>query len=421
MKTKIFSLISAVLMILVLFIPTVSADETESFSRTENSIKTFLDGQGAIIGVSSKGEWDEYPENSVPAIKAAAETDIDFVLLDVKKTSDGTLIIFSDDTTERMLSAEEIFTVSATDYKTLSEFYLKKACGGSNEKISEYKIPTLEEAIACAKENDIPLILRSSASLISDVTDILSENNALSTSILMTDGSKKEITSALSECEQKPYLIGTKKGNVIFAISSYVSFLDGIDACGVELKTGNRYGINYYYSVVGGFSEKMRVIANPTVPEECGARQDSEKWWSDLISRGYSVIITDHADMFSKYKERTNEARERLQKLYDKYVTNHTLPVFKDENLNDLKKAYTDAVSLTESLLADKSSSFQDLNDGYAALSKAANDININFSALEDGSAGTTVTLPRILLCIAAVIVVIAVQIYFFKRRKKEV
>ena len=52
-------------------------------------------------------------------------------------------------------------------------------------------------------------------------------------------------------------------------------------------------------------------------------------------------------------------------------------------------------------------------------LNKAANDVNKNFTSLEDGSAGTTVTPGRIILCVAAVIVVIAVQIYFFRRRKK--
>ena len=200
---------------------------------------------------------------------------------------------------------------------------------------------------------------------------------------------------------------------------SYVKGLENMSAAAVELKTGNRYGINYYRSLLNNYGASLRIIADPTTPEISGYREDCEMYWDDLISRGYSVIITDHAERFSQYKESCAEARSELQELYDKYVTNHTLPDFKDEILSDLKKAYTDAVARSEKLLGDSSSSLRDMQECYSGLFKAANDVNKNFSSLEDGSAGTTVTPVRIALCVAAVAVVVIVQIYFFKRRKK--
>lgn len=417
MKRK---LLTIVLVILCFFslTPVISVSAAES-PRTDYAISEFLTPTGNLIAVSSKGEWDFFPENSIPAIEEAAKTDVDFVLIDIKKTSDGELIVFSDETTERMLFSDTVFTVSETAYSELKKYPLKNACGGSNEEKTEYFIPTLSNALECAKTNDIPLILRASAELIPEITEKLAAQDALSMCIIMTQSGKKEITAAVNSCEHKPYIIGTKKGNVIFDVVSFVNTLDELNASGVELKTVNAYGINYYKSVVGSFAEKMRVIADPTEPEECGSRQDSIKWWDDLISRGYSVIITDHADIISEYKKDNKLARERLQEVFDKYVTNHRLPDFRDENLNDLKKAYTDAVTAADAVLQDYSASNQQLNDCFSALIKAANDINKNFSALEDGSAGTTITVPRILLCAAAVTVVVAVQIYFFKRRKK--
>lgn len=418
MKYKILSVILISILTMFCMIPMVSADETTP--RMQNSINELLNPDGGVIGVSSKGEWDDCPENSLPAIEKAANTDIDFVLTDIKKTADGVLILFSDDTTERMLASDTVYTVCETEYAVLTKYFLRNSCGGSAAETSAYKIITLEEALSASKTNDIPLILKCDASLIPDIATVLSEKEMTDSCILLTDGSKKELNLYLSECTEKPYIIGAKKGNVIFDIYSYVNSLELSGAVGVELRTGNRYGINYYYSVLEDLSEELRLIADPTVPETCGARQDSEKWWDDLISRGYSVIITDHAALFSDYKKRTDEAKDRLQELYDKYVTNHTLPVFKDENLNDIKKAYTDAVSAAETLLSDSTVAFVDINDAYSALSKTANDISKNFSALEDGSAGTTITVPRIILCVIAVIVVIIVQIYFFKRRRKE-
>lgn len=417
MKLKFFSLILTVFMLFSLFSLTVSADEADS--RIEKSMENFLDPAGEIIGVSSKGEWDEYPENSISAIIEAAKTDIDFVAVDVKRAYCGSLILFSDSTTERMLDSPDILTVADTNYSVLSAYRLRKGCGGSNEKVSDESIPLLSDGIKTAKENDIPLILRCAASDISEVSLLLEKEDALSMCIILTDAKIKELDETLKDIENKPYIIGSKKGNVIFNMLSFVNGLEELSAKGIQLQTVNRYGINFYYSVLGMYTENMRAILDHTTPEVSGFREDSESYWNDVISRGYSVIITDHAELFSEYKEDVNTARERLQTLYDKYVTAHILPDFKDEVLSDLKKAYTDAVALSEKLLSDKSSSLKDLTDCYSKLFKAANDVNKNFSSLEDGSAGTTVTAPRIILCVAAVTVVVAVQIYFFRRRKK--
>lgn len=417
MKIKVFSLILTLLTLFSVF--SVCSFATEEESRIKKSMNNMLEPNGEIIGISSKGKWEEYPENSIPSITEAAKTEIDFVAVDVKMTACGTLILFSDNTTERMLDSKEIYTVSEIEYSVLASLKLKNTCGGSNEKATSYSIPTLAQAIECAKENDIPLILRCSASIIDEITALISEKDALSMCIIMTDSKVTEIKEALKITEEKPYIIGSKKGNVIFNMTSFINGLEEISAVAAELKTGNRYGINFYPGVIAEFSQKMRIMADPTTPEISGYREDSETWWNDLISRGYSVIVTDHPELFCDYKERTEEARSRLQALYDKYVTNHTLPDFKDEVLSDLKKAYTDSVSYAEKLLSDNSSALNEFNDCYAKLFKAANDVNKNFSSLEDGSAGTTITLPRILLCVAAAVIVIVVQIYFFKRRKE--
>lgn len=403
----------------MLFTAVSGVSAAEKDVRIKASMESFLDTDGGIIGVSSKGEWDIYPENSLPAIEEAAKTDIDFVLVDVKETADGSLILFSDDTSERMLISDTVLTIAETDLKTLSSLPLRASCGGSNTEASEYFIPALTDAIDTAKKNDIPLILRCAAAITPAVADEVMSSGAEDMCIIFSEGTKKEVIETKSNCPDSITFMGAIRGNVIFNIVSFVNKTGDAGFSGVNLRTANRYGINYYKSLLSSYGEKMRIIADTSVPEINGARQDSEKWWDDLISRGYSVIITDHAEIFSEYKSRNEEARQRLDELYKIYVTQHTLPDFRDEALNDYKKAYTDAVNFSENLLSDNSAATVDINDCYSALSKAANDIRINFSALEDGSAGTTITVPRILLCIAAVIVVITVQIYFFRRRKK--
>ena len=52
-------------------------------------------------------------------------------------------------------------------------------------------------------------------------------------------------------------------------------------------------------------------------------------------------------------------------------------------------------------------------------MKKAYSDVNTNYSELEKGTAGMTVTPVRILLCVAAVAAVVTAEIYVYKKKEK--
>ena len=131
------------------------------------------------------------------------------------------------------------------------------------------------------------------------------------------------------------------------------------------------------------------------------------------------MILTDDPQQFSAYLNDVDAARTRLQTLYDTIGDTWRLPAFRDNLLNDYKKAFTDAETQAKALLTDESSSLQDLRDCYTALRSAMDEIDLNYEALEAGTAGKAVTLPRLLLCAAAAAAVVWVQIFFYKKRRK--
>lgn len=372
---------------------------------------------GGAIGVASKGLWREYPENSLEGIAAAAKTGIDFVLADLKFTSDGTAVLFSDDSGERMLGTNK--AICDMSYAELSGLKLKDGCGGISAEYTQYTVPTLEAALKAAKAGGFYLMLSVSAGDIAAVTQILCENAALESTPLLIDADYKEIKAQTDSLAQKPMIIGVKRSNVIFSVNSYVNKMYENGAVGVNLKTTNRYGVNFRNGVLGGFEGRLRAAANTAQAETCGAREDSEKWWNDLISRGYSIIITNEPELFCDYMSRTSAAKAALSSLYKKYTDEWKLPEFKSEIFNDYKKAYTDAVSDAAALLSDNASALSDISDCTAALQKAVDNIKLNYEALQNGTAGVSVTPVRIMLCAAAAAAVIAVQIFFFKKRKK--
>ena len=377
------------------------------------------DPDGPLVGVSNRGLRREYPENSLAGIIAAGKTGVGYVLTDVRKTADGVFILFADDTTERMLDCPEVKTVAETSFAELTEYKLKEYSGGAGAKGSEETVPTLEQALAAAKDNGFSLLLKTDVSLLSALCDYLAAKDKTGDTALLVNAKASEIAAALAGRENLPPVLGVKRGNVIFSVWSYLKQAKEGGLSGVQLQTTNRYGVNFHQTVLGRFKGNLRAVADPTDSRLCGAREDSEKWWDDLIARGYSVIVTDEAALFADYLTRNDAARERLNGLYTRYTAQWKLPEIASPRFNDYYKAYMDAKTEAERILSDASVSNREISDCAAALQKAVDDINANYGALEQGSAGLTVTAPRVALCIGVVIVVVAVQVFFFKRRKK--
>ena len=405
---KLFITILAAVMLIACLLPALAAGTA-----------ALTDSDGGVVGVSNRGLRRDYPENSLEGILAAAETGIGWILTDVRRTADGTFVLFADETAERMLDGAGDKAVADMTFDELQSYYLKEYSGGAGAQASGSKVPLLEQALAAAKDRGFSLLLNADVTLLGELCDYLAQQKAADRVALLVNAKAQDISAALAGRDDCPPVIGVKRGNVIFAIWSYIKKAQAGGFAGVQLKTTNRYGVNFHQTVLGRFSGSLRAVANPTDSKYCGAREDSEKWWDDLISRGYSVIITDEAALFAGYLSRNDEARNRLSRLYDRYTNDWQLPNFRSALFNDYKKAYTDAVTEAERILNDASVSTREMNDCVAALQKAVDDINANYAALEQGRAGSTVTAPRIALCVAATAVVVAVQIFFFKKRKQ--
>lgn len=93
------------------------------------------DGKAPLI-VGHRGCADQYPENTIAAIEAAAPH-VDAVEIDVRRCGSGELVVFHDDTLDRVTDREG--RVAETPLSTLEEL---RVCG------SDATIPTLEELLA---------------------------------------------------------------------------------------------------------------------------------------------------------------------------------------------------------------------------------------------------------------------------------
>ncbi len=100
-----------------------------------------------VVVISHRGDWRNYPENSIPAIESVIRMGVDMMELDVKMTKDSVLVLMHDQTINRMTNGKGL--VSDFTYDSLMTFKLKRA---HNVTTDSLRIPTLREALLCCKD-----------------------------------------------------------------------------------------------------------------------------------------------------------------------------------------------------------------------------------------------------------------------------
>ena len=97
----------------------------------------------AVKVIAHRGASGMAPENTIAAVKAAIDLNVDIVEIDVHMSTDGEIFAFHDDSLERT-------TNGRGKIKNKDSHYLKQLDAGSwfDEKFRDEKIPTLSEILS---------------------------------------------------------------------------------------------------------------------------------------------------------------------------------------------------------------------------------------------------------------------------------
>jgi glycerophosphoryl diester phosphodiesterase len=106
--------------------------------------------QQTILTSAHRGEHHRHPENSLPAIQAAADAGMDYAELDIRTTSDGKLILMHDATVNRMTNGKgKVVEMTFDEIRGLD---LGARFPG---QFPGLQVPTFDEALALAKKDGI--------------------------------------------------------------------------------------------------------------------------------------------------------------------------------------------------------------------------------------------------------------------------
>ena len=115
-------------------------------SRAEKLRKQLLDrNNSSVIVASHRGDWRNFPENSIAALNSAVAMGVDIVELDLQMTKDSVIILMHDPTLDRTTTGKGV--IAETNYDDIKKLKLKNGCAIR----TIHNVPTLEEALIAAK------------------------------------------------------------------------------------------------------------------------------------------------------------------------------------------------------------------------------------------------------------------------------
>ncbi len=408
---KWFCLFLACILLALCCVPAFAEGEESGAAGAYAQLK---DPAGALLAVSKYGDTVNYPENSVEGIVAAANAGADMIYVRVRKTADGYLVLMADENLSRMcvdsLGNVADKNVADVGYHELSDYHLRNRTGNLHEQITACTVPTLTEAIESLSGKAL-LLVDGAWAFRDEIYDLLNENNALNSVVLIAEGDKKEVTNFLSSKTTMPLVLSSYSGNVVFSAKSMISKTLSGGAVGTLLASGNPYGVLYGNSVLSEFKKTGRAAIDMTDPTLCGKRTDNFTGWNDVTERGYSIIITNNIAELCAYRERVAVQKERLSAAIEQ-AQKVDVTLCSADSVNALKEAINGAQEALTSSASENS-----LMEANYTLRLALEGLT---NRTEDGDSKSTVTTGRIVTAVLVVVALIILEIILESVRRKK-
>ncbi|GEM_PF-102138 len=110
-----------------------------------------------VVVACHRGDWRNFPENSISAIESIIRMGADIMELDLKMTSDSVLVLSHDGDVKRCTNFRKVFKdepgksarISDLTYAEIQMLSLNRA---HNVTVDSIKMPTLEQALRCCKD-----------------------------------------------------------------------------------------------------------------------------------------------------------------------------------------------------------------------------------------------------------------------------
>lgn len=252
---------------------------------------------------SHRGDWRNYADNSIEGIESCIKMGVDIVEIDVSKTKDGHLILMHDKTVDRTTNGKGL--VSDLTLEEIKEFKLRNGLG----RPSDFKVPTLEEAMLVAKDR-IMVNLDKADEYFDDVYGVLERTGTVKQTLIKSDKPYSELRLQFGEHLDSLIFMPVVKITEHTTTASLDSlFANNYPYYEIVFKTEEKEQLQYIKEQLA--NTESIIWINSLWPSLCAgysddkALVDPDGTWGYLIdSLGAGVLQTDRPLMMLEYLQK---------------------------------------------------------------------------------------------------------------------
>ena len=302
MRNTFFILLSAV----AALVAASCASDKQYTNRAEKILAEINDpNSDYVVVISHRGDWRNYPENSIPAIESIIRMGVDMMELDVKMTKDSVLVLCHDKTINRTTNGKG--KVSDMTYDSLMTFNLKRAHGVKTDSI---KMPTLREALLCCKDR-ILVNVDHAYPYYKEIVELTEELGVTGQVLMKGKSSIDKVNEDMSKHENNllymPIIdINKPKGQALFAeyvdrgvvpMAFEVCWKENgpeMEDCVAKIRNmGSKLWVNTFWpSVCGGFGNDDDAALEAADPADV---------YKQYLDMGATMIQTDRPELLLDY------------------------------------------------------------------------------------------------------------------------
>ena len=300
---KIVYLLSAAALMLVC---SCAEQQPQYANRAEKILAEINDpNSDYVVVISHRGDWRNYPENSIPAIESVIRMGVDMMELDVKMTKDSVLVLMHDQTINRMTNGKGL--VKDFTYDSLMTFKLKRAHHVTTDSL---RIPTLREALLCCKDR-ILVNVDHAYPYYKEIVELTEELGVTGQVLMKGKSNIDKVNEDMSKHENNllymPIIdINTPKGQALFAEYQERGVVpmayevcwqypgEDIDNCAAKiLETGSKLWVNTLWpTLCGGSGNDDDAAFDAADPADV---------YGQYLEMGVSMIQTDRPQFLLDY------------------------------------------------------------------------------------------------------------------------
>ena len=302
MRKTILILMSAMAVLMA-----VSCAPKEQYANRAEKILAQINDPNSdyVVVISHRGDWRNYPENSIPAIESVIRMGVDMMELDVKMTKDSVLVLMHDKTINRMTNGKGL--VSDITYDSLMTFNMKRA---HNVLTDSIKVPTLREALLCCKDR-ILVNVDHAYPYYKEIVELANELGVTGQVLMKGKSSIDKVNEDMSKHEHNllymPIIdINKPKGQELFAEYQERGVVpmayevcwnqpgEDLDNCVAKIiETGSKAWVNPLWpSLCGGYGNDDDAAFDAADPADV---------YGQYLDMGFSMIQTDRPELLIDY------------------------------------------------------------------------------------------------------------------------